>query len=199
MKTITTSQLRDLLANLRGATPIAFTAMTEARLRPRALLHEWGSELIPAIPLVPARFPHYVECPFQEVRKLARVQAFTGNGFGYTTAVQRQQAREGQAPTFRAEERSWGHQVTAALVRRKESWYLSTQIVGSAKARTPVYFAKRPDGILEHVARHLVEPFLERGDDAAKQQLAKPVLRRDYRLDHIRALTLKGETYRIIA
>lgn len=201
MKTITTSQLRDILANLRGATPIAFTAMTEARLRPRALLQEWGSELIAAIPPVPARFPHYVECPFQDgLKKLSRVQAFTGNGWGYTTAVHRQQLREGQSPTFKAEERSWGEQISAALVRKgsgaKAAFYLSAQLVG--RNRSPIYFAKDSKGLLHHVARHLVEPFLERDDSAAKQQLAKPVLRRDYRLDHIRSLTLNGESYRMV-
>lgn len=207
MKTITTSQLRAILANLRGATPIAFTALTSVtKMRARVTMQDFGSERIPVHGTpVPWRNPSTVENPFveTEVKKLARVQAFTGNGFHFTPAVHRQQVREGQSPTFKAEERSWGEQITAALVKRTtkgvEYHYLSTQIVGSAKARQPVYFVKSPEGILRYVARHVIEPFLLEGDDAAKQQLEKPVIRRDYRLDHIRSLTLKGETYRIIA
>lgn len=195
MKTITTSQLLDILARVESATPIAFTANTKVDARKEAILGEYGSELIPTTE--PSRNPRKVVNPFYgTLRQLTRVHGFTGNGFGgFQRAVRREQTKESQSPTFVSGEREWGEQVTPAIVRRGTHAYLATQVLSK---RTPVYFAPQ-NGLMQVVASHIVAPFIPPDRSGFKQQLERPVVRRDYALESIRSLTLKGETYKIVS
>lgn len=195
MTTITTSQLCDLLAGVKSATPISFTALTVVdKLRRKALVMDYGSEVIPATPPVASRNPRMVEVPWRTLRKLVKVNAFTANRF--EGAVRRQEVRESQSPTFTSGARLWGHQWkdAPALILRGEHVYLAAQVGHVTK---PVYLAPSPDGVLRVIATHLVEPFLPGDTSGRKQQLERPIVRRDYRLDHIRSLTMGGERYRI--
>lgn len=192
MKTITHEQLREKLAALKSATPIAFTAITKVEAKKKGEVIEYGSELVASEGGVsPTRNPKIIENPWQTIMKLAKVQAFTGNPF--QSAVRKQEERENQSPTFVAGDRPWGENVSPALIQKGDSFYLATQILHSSE---PIYMEKTNAG-LKILNTDSVKPFLPAPAYRFKQQLEKPVVRKDYSLESIVSISMGGEKYRV--
>ena len=164
MKTINVNQLRDLLANVSHAIPIAFSSLTVPKLL------KTGNTL-------------------GDVSKLSRVNAFTGAN--YERSVQRQQVREGDAPTFEAQTRQWGERIAPCLVENKGEFYLVAQI---RSTRKPLYFAKRGN-FRKLIDSERVKPFLPKSKPS--QPVDKQVIYRNYKLSNILSMSINGEIYKV--
>ena len=164
MKTIDKNKLKDLLAGVGHAMPISFSALTEAKVR------KTGN-------------------PFVGVRKLSRVNAFTGAD--YERSVQRQQVREGDKPDFFAKSRTWGERIGPALVENKGAYYLVAQI---RSTRKPVYFAQMGE-MLKTIKADAIKPFLVKS--VSSQPLHNEVIYRNYKLDNIVSISINGEVYKV--
>jgi hypothetical protein len=184
VKTLTHSQLLARLRALKSAVPISFTAITkvDARRKGKETVSLNGKEVV-------------VENPHDDLRKLARISGFTGNGFGgYERSVNRQAEREGKSPTFHASERSWGEMVSPALVKKGDKYYLAVHVRHSSR---PLYMAKTVGG-LKLVHTHSIAPFLPAPSPSFIQQLEKPIVRRDYSIESIVSVALNGERVKIV-
>ncbi len=129
-KRATVEKLRAILADIKGAKPISFVAMTEVDLLK-------------------------TDNPFGKVFKVSRVSAFTGTN--YENAVNRALVKAGEQPTFEAEKRRWGQRLSSALVEHKGSFYLPAQIL---KARSSMYLTRDRRGRLVPVDKKLIEPYM---------------------------------------
>ena len=179
MKTVTVSQLCAILAKVKGATPVTFVAVTDARARK-------------------TNNPHTVLGP---VYRTEKVNGMVGTD--HEAAVVRQQAREGALdPAYVAQARSWGERVGPALVKKGDSYYLPVQL-NPAQRSHPVYIAPKWRGTkvrLLPVATEAIAPFLpseRREERAAHQGVERLVDRRDYKLESIASLSIDGEQYRV--
>lgn len=134
-KTITVTQLKDLLATVNHATPVSFTCLTDAKAR------KTGN-------------------PFaakgQSIHKWTKVNAFTGCVYG--NAVEKAMEKAGQEVAYQPKPRAWGQRISAALVRNEESnkYYLPVQI---NHTREPLYLVNTGTK-LKLVAKELVSPYL---------------------------------------
>lgn len=180
-ETVTLPQLTAKLAALKGAQPLSFVAMTDAKVRQKAILPN-GQVLLN---------PH-----FGRLRKLAKINAFTS--FDYEKSVHRQELREGSVPEFEANARQWGQRVGGggALVEKDGQHYLVAKI---QRAGEPVYLVKTDKG-LRFVSAPTVRPFLPpdtTAATAAAQGVAKPVIYRNYALRNLASVTVGGVHYRV--
>lgn len=174
-QTISVPDLCDLLARIDHATPVGFIALTAADARVTGNPYGKGG-----------------------IRKLCRFNGIIGAD--HEAAVQRQQAREGQEPTYEVVERSWGRRIAPALVEHRGAFYMPVQLNPVVKPR-PLYLVPKLRGsrtILTAVPKEVVAAYLapER-DQRAHQMVAREVTRRDFRLDHLPQITLNGKHYRI--
>ena len=125
-------------------------------------------------------------CPFgRNVRKVSRVNVTLG--FQYENAVNRQRTRKGETADFEAAPRQWGERIPGTFLVRHESGklYLETKVEKSLGCE---YFAA--DGSRIDAAK--IAPYLP-SKGGNRQGVEKEVLVRDYALDSIRAISLKGE------
>lgn len=126
-------------------------------------------------------------CPFgRNVRKVSRVNVTLG--FQYENAVNRQRTREDSEPDFKAAPRQWGERIPGTFLVRHESGklYLETKVEKSLGCE---YFAA--DG--SRIDAEAIAPYLPSKGGSGRQEVEKPILVRDYALDSIRAISLKGE------
>ena len=132
IETISVTELAARLAQVKGAQPIHFTALVDARARK-------------------------TNNPFtQGIFKLSRVSAFTG--FDYENSVNRQQTREGGPATFEAQERSWGERIAPALVEKDGKLYLVAKV---EHANKPIYLVRGGrNGMLIPMPKAIVAPWL---------------------------------------
>jgi len=165
MKLINQTELGELLATVTHAMPIAFSALTLPKVR------KTGN-------------------PFASIRKLSKVQAFTGAD--YERSVQRQETREGNQASFVAQARTWGERISPALVSNKGKLYLVAQI---QRTRKPVYLTEQ-NGLLVVTPKEKVAPYLAPVSFSA-QPVAKEIVYRNYALENITALSINGEQYRV--
>lgn len=176
--TVNLTQLRAILAATKGATPVSFLAVTDARAR---------TTNNPLTKLGPCY-------------KVTRISAMLNTD--HTAAVVRQQAREGvAAPVYEPSPRSWGTRL-GALVEHKGDYYLPVQLNPAVRAR-PVYLApqiRRGKVRLLPVAKETIAPFLPADRSAAvaeHQGVERAVQRRDFKLSSIVALSLNGQHLRV--
>ncbi len=206
MKTINRHQLICLLAAIKGAKPLTITALTEAKMNKTAIMRKAraadGHEILLPTGLAGKatfnKLPDHlkvenvlVENPFEEARKLVRVNGFTS--VNYESAVQRQEMREGKLPLFAARERSWGTRISGALVEQDGQYYL---VIHPRAYGKPTYFARIGD-MLKQVTRDKIAPFVPPHKPNESQGVDKPVEYRNYALSSVVALSLDGEQYRI--
>lgn len=170
MKTINQTQLAKILSDIKGAMPLTISAFVDTKAKK-------------------------TDNPYSEIRKLSKVNGFTGAD--YEASVARQQEREGKEATFEARDRAWGTRTSAALVENKGKKYLVIHPRNTAK---PVYFARSIAGVLMQVKKEAIEKFLPKTYSAAPAQgVDKEVVYRNYALENITALSINGEKYRIRA
>lgn len=168
MKTINQIKLLEILSNVKGAQPITISAFVDARAK------KTGN-------------------PYSEIRKLSKVNGFTGAD--YETSVQRQETREGNAPSFEASERKWGERISPALVKNKDKFYLVIQPRATAK---PIYFAKKVGGFFKAISKQSIADLLPVAKSNAEAQgVEKEIVYRNYSLESIGAISIGGEKYRV--
>ena len=128
-------------------------------------------------------------CPFgRNVRKVSRVNVTLG--FQYENAVNRQRVREGAENDFEAAPRQWGERIPGTFLVRHDSGklYLETKVERSLGCE---YFAA--DG--SRIEADAIAPYLPSKGGSGRQDVEKPVLVRDYALDSIKGLSMKGEDF----
>ncbi len=177
MKTVTRYQLVDLLASVKTATPIGFTALT----------------------VVPHR---KTGCPFPQVFKLSHVWPFTGTSYG--NAVNRQMDREGNpdAGSFVPASPRY-ERLSPALVQFTNGKFgVPVQFNPTLRqASRPLYLVRRTLlAPLQLVPKDTVAPFLPTPSVSARQVEAgveNPIVWRTYGVESLLRVTLGGETYRV--
>lgn len=186
---ITQTELADLLRGHTGASPVGIVARTRARMRK-------------------------TDNPFAgRVDKLAHVAGFVG--VRYSRAVNRRRAREGRVVdrrgrpfvrTFVAERRRWGRRVRRLDL---DAGRLSVCPLVEHRGRLYVTLHRQQILVVEYRDRlcntsldpEELAPWLIEDDGTAaarRQEIARPVIYRDYALDSIRQLRLEGEIYDVI-
>jgi len=124
--------------------------------------------------------------PFGPVRKVSRVNVTLG--FQYASAVNRQRTREGSEADFESAPRQWGERVTPMLVEHKGRTYLETKV---ENVYSTEYYTT--DG--RKLSREDVAPFLPSRSGSSRQKTEKEIVVRDYAIDSIRSLAMKGEEF----
>lgn len=125
--------------------------------------------------------------PFGPVRKVSRVNVCLG--FQYEAAVNRQRTREGSEADFEAKPRQWGQRLPGSmLVEHKGKLYLETKVERSLDC---VYI----DATGRELSADEVAPFLPARSESTRQETEREIIVRDYALESIRSLSMKGETY----
>ncbi len=167
-KTISQSQLADILRAVKGACPITITALTDAKAR------KTGN-------------------PYSEVLKLARVNGMTG--VDYTAAVERQQEREGKEVGFEAR-KPWYTRVCGTLGEHDKTKELYLLLKPNRTIDKPVFFGRNAEGVLIQVPKAKVAPFLPPYRSAAPSQgVDKEIAWRTYGLAGISQISIGGERY----
>jgi len=123
------------------------------------------------------------------VRKASRVNVTLG--FQYDKAVNRQRTREDGTADFEAAPRAWGQHITPMLIEHKGKLYLETKVERSFEA---TYL----DTQGKVIAKDKVKPFLPNRSSNSRQKTDKEIIVRDYALNSIRSISLKGETYVVL-
>lgn len=123
------------------------------------------------------------------VRKISRVNVTLG--FQYENAVNRQRLREGSEPDFEADTRQWGKKISPMFVAHLGKIYLETKV-----EKTLGHSFHDAEG--KEIDPKLVEPFLPKRSKSTTQETEKEILVRDYALESIRSLSVKGEEYVLI-
>jgi len=108
--------------------------------------------------------------------------------FDYAAAVNRQREREGMVADFVAEPRKWGERVAGTpLVTHKGKWYVEAMV-----RRSEVVGYIMPDGTAvdpEEVAKWL------KVRHGGRQAVKKPIILRDFSVENIRSMRMKGMEY----
>lgn len=123
------------------------------------------------------------------VRKVSRVNVCLG--FQYENAVNRQRLREGSEPDFEADTRQWGKKISPMFVEHLGKIYLETKV-----EKTLGHSFHDADG--KEIDSKLVEPFLPARSKSTTQETEKEILVRDYALESIVSLSVRGEDYVIV-
>jgi hypothetical protein len=105
MKTLTKTELIDLLSKVKGTTPISIETTTVPKIKA-------GN-------------------PFTALKKVSKVAGLIG--FIYGNSVNNQREREGVSTDFKPEERKWGQRILhSPLVKHKDKYYLELKVQGSS-------------------------------------------------------------------
>lgn len=127
-------------------------------------------------------------CPFgRNIRKVSRVNVTLG--FQYEAAVNRQRTREGKVADFEAAPRQWGERIPGTFLVRHDSGKLYAEVKVEKSLGTE-YFDASGNRLLPD----MVKPYLP-SNGGSRQGVEKEVPVRDYALDSIRAISIKGEDY----
>lgn len=168
MNLITVPELKEILLNRKGATPIAFSAITDTKAK------KTGN-------------------PYAAVLKFSAVQAMTG--INYENNVNNQLAREGKEADFVAQERTWGENVNGSLVVKGDKSYLVARVL---RAKKPVFIVKGRDGKLSTIAKAAIAHLLPAERKAENQGTDKEVVYRNYSLENIRSISIDGKKYQLV-
>lgn len=171
MPTITRSALVDRFLARRGAMPVTFTAET-----PVHGMRKTGN-------------------PYVGATKISTVNGI-GGSWNYGTAVNNQRGREEKPMDFVPEPRQWGVRVThedgalTGLVEHKGGYYLEVRVNRSLQHEYRFNNAVI-DGALLH-------PFIREKVEGARQEVEKPIIVRDYKVENIRQITMDGEVFDVV-
>lgn len=165
---ITTEELRSLLLNSRGCSPVTIIAETVPAMR------KTGNPLV------------------GRVTKVSRVNGMIG--FAYANSVNNQRLRESDdAALFEALPRKWGERIAGTPVVRHVGKTGVPEFYLELKVERSLGHEYRVDGM--PVPDETVECWLPKRVEGARQEVAKPVILRDYALRSIRKITLGGVEY----
>lgn len=110
--------------------------------------------------------------------------------FDYENSVNIALAKEGKSPDFKAKSRQWGNRIpNTPLILHKNTYYLEARFL---KHEPHVeYFL---DG--DAVEKEMIEDYLPREREEAKHGLTEPIIIRDFKIDSIHEITVKGILYK---
>lgn len=124
--------------------------------------------------------------PFPGLRKISRIGGMLN--FNYAAAVNRQREREGVIPDFVAEPRKWGERIAGTpLVTHKGKWYVEAMV-----RHSEVVAYIMPD--LSPVDPEEVAKWLK-ARHGGRQAVKKPIILRDFSVENIRSMKMKGVEY----
>lgn len=170
--TVTPEELGHVLSNIKRATPIGLSSLTDARAK-------------------------VTNNPYSPLLKMSRIQAFCGTVF--EDAVRRREIKEGAIiPSFEANAHLWAEYVSPALRRhsRTGDLYLAVQVLREPES---TYLYKR-GGYLTPISKEQIAPFLPPNrtkQEAARQRVEIPIKWRMYRLDSLIRAAFNGRIYRV--
>lgn len=124
-------------------------------------------------------------CPFNGVKKYSHTNCTIG--FKWENSVNNQLEREGKDRSFEAKPRTWGHRVVGTpLVEHKGKYYLETKV---EKADSPDYFMNG-----NRISNDDIKPYIKETVSITDD----PLFIRDYPIDSIRNIKIKGEEYLVV-
>lgn len=126
------------------------------------------------------------KCPYAGVKKISKVNGAIG--FIYENAVNNQRVREGSEADFESEPRAWGHRISGTpLVEHKGKFYIEVKV---EKTEKPLYILNG-----NFISNEDIKPYLP--ETTSRQELDKEVILRDYSLDNIKMIKIKGQQFQI--
>jgi hypothetical protein len=124
------------------------------------------------------------KCPYAGVKKISKVNGAVG--FIYENSVNNQRVREDSEPDFESEPRRWGHRVNGTpLVEYNGKFYIEVKV---EKTETPLYILNG-----KFVANEDITPYLP--ETTSRQGVEKEIILRDYSLDSIKMIKIKGQQF----
>lgn len=177
MKTLTHTQLREVLKSTKGNMFVGLLACVDTRC------HKTGNPF--ALPV------------FKQLRVVGTV------GADYQTSVNNEALRQGAAPEFEAESLPWGQwDVYGKVISHNEKLYLRTQTTPGQRRKAPARVLNYRDANGKFVARDILVPFLPVEKESDKQQLQtgikKTVWVRTYAFDSIQKIRIAGQTFQLV-
>jgi len=175
METITTSQLKNKLSNIKACTAIAI----ETETYPKMLKKDRNTGE-----------PN----PFEEIG-IVKVGTMAGLiGCSYENGVNNQLGREDKELVFEAKSRKWGELMDNKVMvvhtpKGKETKYYLQMLVKSA--RTPIY----TDGTETIPVAELRGVLPTKSEPKTQDALDKKVILRDIAIDNIKVIRIGGEEY----
>ena len=110
----------------------------------------------------------------------------------YSNSVQNQRTREGDDTQFVAHPRTWGTRISGtSFVEHKDTLYLEVKVESSLGYE---YFVKSTG---EHLDKDDVHQFITPRRESGRQQVANPVIIRDYKVSNLEYVTMNGMTVRL--
>lgn len=138
--------------------------------------------------------------PHPNVKKISRVNGMLN--WIYENSVNRQRTKEnqpldanGDVEHFVAKPRKWGQRVrrddgsVTPLVENKGKHYLELKVERS------LGYEYRDNG--QTIDPSVIEPFLPKREEGARQEVDDPVILRDYSVENIQQITIDGIVYEI--
>lgn len=127
--------------------------------------------------------------PFPGVRKITKIGAVLN--FNYASAVNRQREREGIVPDFIAEPRKWGIRIEGTpVVSHNGKFYVEAKVEHSE-----IISYIMPD--LSTVDEQEVANWLP-SRHGGRQHVEKTIILRDFSIENIRSMRMKGNEYVIV-
>jgi hypothetical protein len=124
--------------------------------------------------------------PFPGLRKITKIGGVLN--FNYAAAVNRQREREGMTPDFVAESRKWGQRVEGTpIVTHNGKFYVEAKV-----ERSEIMGYIMPD--LSVVDENEVAKWLP-NRHSGRQHVEKAIVLRDFAVENIRSMRIKGGEY----
>lgn len=177
MKTITHSELVEMIKERHGALLIGIEALTDARARKN---------------------------PYGKIYK--KVRAVGTVGANYERAVNRELAAIGQMPIFEAQPLPWGKWlVVNKIIENKGELYLRTQTTSTQRRKSPakvLRYRSANDHTLtpKQVLKYLpgaVEAFTQ--TEAGLEDVEQQVWVRNYKFSSLLRIRINGQTFRVLS
>lgn len=164
MATITQKDLIATLSANKGTTMITIVASVEPQMRKTANPY------------------------FGRVEKVSKVNGVIG--WQYENSVNLQRTREGNEADFESMPRTWGTRIAGTpLVNHKDRYYLELKV---EHVLDTMYFVDGLPATDEQIAG--IKSFMPEKKESARQEVEKVIILRDYALDSIVSITMKGKT-----
>lgn len=184
MKTLTASQLAEMIRGFESPTIASFTAETI----PKMVVKDRQTKL-----------PN----PYlNRVTKIARINGMVGN-FDYSNVITNQRVREAKpetveeveaVPEYQAAPRQWGEHIEkTGLVEHQGKLYVRITNIRSIEHR---YYIDGKEATEEQVAE--IQKYLPVPKPIARHETEKDMLYRDYSLSNIREFRAGGNIYQIV-
>ena len=124
--------------------------------------------------------------PFPGLRKITKIGGVLN--FNYAASVNRQREREGMTPDFVAEPRKWGQRVEGTpIVTHNGKFYVEAKV-----ERSEIMGYIMPD--LSMVDEHEVLNWLP-NRHGGRQHVEKTIILRDFAVENLRSMRIKGNEY----